>query len=630
MHARWPEVVLSVAASLAAETRGNPLVLGELVPLLTEPQRAGAAPLPVPLPVGARPLSSLTHRVSGLSGDAARLVLLHACAGPGEESLVSAAAVGEGLSLEAALDDAVASRALRVADGVSSLAHPLLRSAVLAHATPAERRTAHGALAAAADALGRRAPAAWHRAATTVGHDDVLARALADLADDRSLGGRALASQALERAAALCSDAETGLAWLARAADEAFLAGDLARTRALAGRVLAADPSPSTRAEILYVLGVAEEYAGSVPRAAELLAEAASSATGLLAVRTLAELAMTCFRLGDLPATPSAPCGSRRSPTRRPRTSGCSPPSPPAGRPRWPATSPPRSAARGGARPGADLAGHRHADALGLHRPRLHPPGRHRRAHGERIEELRRDGLAGLLVSALTMRTFVRAGAGDHAGAFADAGEAVELAAHLGQVADAATAHEALAWQSAARGLHEAATESLERSAALLEQAGVATAAAHHALNAAYCALSRDDLGAVASILEERIAVDGGIGSMGEPLGSGAMLIEAYVGLGPPRRGRRPGPTARRGHARRRSAGAGRAAAASAWPSSPTTRTPPAPGSRPRWRRTPRRPTSSRWPGPGSCSGRGCAGAGIGWPRASSSTWPPTRSGGWS
>ena len=48
-----------------------------------------------------------------------------------------------------------------------------------------------------------------------------------------------------------------------------------------------------------------------------------------------------------------------------------------------------------------------------------------------------------------------RAWMGDHRGAFADAGEAAELAEHLGYAADGSVAVEMLAWQSAARGLHE-------------------------------------------------------------------------------------------------------------------------------------------------------------------------------
>ena len=56
--------------------------------------------------------------------------------------------------------------------------------------------------------------------------------------------------------------------------------------------------------------------------------------------------------------------------------------------------------------------------------------------------------------------------------------------------------------------------------------------AAHQALTAAFCALCRADPAVAASLLEDRIAADGGVGSMGETLGVAPYLIEAYVALG--------------------------------------------------------------------------------------------------
>ena len=523
-----------VAALLADQTLGNPLVLGDLVPLLSSAQRAGAAPLPVPLPVGARPLGSLAVRLSGLSDDAAHLALLHALAGAGEEHAVEAAAVADGVPLDATLDEALAARVLDREGGRTRLAHPLLRTAVLAHATPAQRRAAHVSLAAASVSLGRTPAAVWHRAEATTGADDDVARELAALADDRHAGGRALASLALERASTLTTDPAAGLAWLARAAEESFLAGDLPRTRALAERVLAASPSPRVRAEVLSVLGNVEEYAGSLPRAEALLDEAAGLAEGVRAVQVLAELGQARFRLGDLPgyldcAARIAAAADDADPYQRMLSRFAT---------GWAASLTGNQA----------VAAPALAEALDLvyERPVTDPqtltvwqaivfssdlPGAMQQA-SRRLDEVRRDGLAGLLVSALTMHTFMRLAVGDHAGAFANAGEAVELAEHLGQVADASTAHEALAWQSAARGLHDAAAESLARSAQLLEQAGLSSAAAHHALCAAFCALSRDDLDGVVAVLQPRLAIDGGMGLMGEPLGVVPLLVEALVGLG--------------------------------------------------------------------------------------------------
>jgi DNA-binding CsgD family transcriptional regulator len=135
-------------------------------------------------------------------------------------------------------------------------------------------------------------------------------------------------------------------------------------------------------------------------------------------------------------------------------------------------------------------------------------------------------------VQLLTLTAAARAIVGDHPGAFADAGEAVELAECLGHVAEAAVAVEQLAWQSAARGLHEDAATALDRARILLDRAGTTSAAAHHALTAAFCALCRDDLADVVAVLEPRLDVDGGVGALGEPLGVAPLLVEAYVGLG--------------------------------------------------------------------------------------------------
>jgi DNA-binding CsgD family transcriptional regulator len=97
-----------------------------------------------------------------------------------------------------------------------------------------------------------------------------------------------------------------------------------------------------------------------------------------------------------------------------------------------------------------------------------------------------------------------------------------------------AVAVKMLAWQSAARGLHEDARQALERARALTDRAGTTGVAAHQAITAAFCALCRGDLAEAAALLEARIAADGGVGSMGEPLGVAPELVEAYGGLGRP------------------------------------------------------------------------------------------------
>jgi len=89
-----------------------------------------------------------------------------------------------------------------------------------------------------------------------------------------------------------------------------------------------------------------------------------------------------------------------------------------------------------------------------------------------------------------------------------------------------------VAWQSAARGQHDDARRALDRARALTDLAGTTSVAAHQALTAAFCALCHGDLVATVALLEARLAADGGVGEMGEPLGVAPLLVEAYAGLG--------------------------------------------------------------------------------------------------
>jgi hypothetical protein len=179
--------------------------------------------------------------------------------------------------------------------------HPLLRSAAWRLATPAQRRAAHLALAGALGGEAARAARTWHLAEAAAGPDDALAGELVAVAEqDRTRRGFAAASAALERAALLTTDPGQAAERLATAVNDAFLAGDVERTRALAARVLDGPAGRAARAQVLYTLGVLEQYAGSVPRAAELLSAAAKLADGPQRVWALAELGNTRFRLNDL------------------------------------------------------------------------------------------------------------------------------------------------------------------------------------------------------------------------------------------------------------------------------------------------------------------------------------------
>ena len=528
-----------VARRLHGATGGNPLALLEVAGQITGAQRAGGAELPDPLPVGGRVGLALDATLAALPPAAARAVLLAALHPQPADPVVAAALSASGVEPAAALDAAVDHGVLRpLPGGGHDFRHPLLRAAAVRRATAAERRDAHRLLAAASPAAAADPLALWHLASAADAPDEELAGRLEELASrSRSRTGSTAASVALERAAWLTPDPGRAASRRAAAAYDAFVGGDVDRTRRLARLVLDRDDCPEqARATAGFALGMLEQYAGSVPAAASLLAQAAASADDALRVAVLGELAMTGFRLGDLAtvdacAAQIADAADEARPDHllwREFTSGIAlvvRGDHEAGRERLRGVValvpglPDREA------PLALLLLALSTAFLGDVRPAMES--------GERLlAEVRRQGAMGMLVPTLAIVAAGRAWLGDHAGAFADAGEAVELGTHLGYVADVAVAEETLAWQLAARGRHPEATAALARARGLTDRAGTTAVAAHLALTAAFCALSRDDPAGVVAELEPRLELDGGVGAMGEPLGVAPLLVEAYVALG--------------------------------------------------------------------------------------------------
>lgn len=532
-----PEVAPAVVDRLIAGTDGNPLALLEVSRQLDQAQRRGVAPLPEPLPSTERLTELFRTAVSTLSTEAADIVLLLALddsTSTGNAAVVAAAGgsdVDPGPALEEACE-----RTVLVHDGTEfAFRHPLLRSVVLELASVGRQRAAHRALADVASLDGRAR--LWHRAHASLGVDPALADELSAMAtNDRERQGYAAAAAALQRAADLSPDAATATERLAMAAHDAFVAGDVTLVRALTSRVLDAAAPERIRGDVLLILGMLEQYAGSVPRSVDYLSEAADLLDGSARVRALTELALACFRISDFERL--ARCGALID------------------------------AEADGADPEQQLLGHftngvalmlsgdaergwlrlsevrRLADEPALrHDPRaLLLMALAAGFTGQvtdavavgagRLDEVRRRGAIGVLVPTLTLLAAGRAWIGDHPGAFADAGEAAEFAELLGYAADASTAVEMLAWQLSARGMHDEATAALERARSLVERAEVGRFAAHHSLTAAYCALCRGDLAEVVRLLEERLEIDGGLGSAGEPLGIAPLLVEAYLGQG--------------------------------------------------------------------------------------------------
>ena len=203
----------AVARAVAAELGGNPLALTEGSDALTPAERDGRAPLPDPLPVGARLEQTYGRRFAALPEDTRRALLVTACATTSAAGPIGTAA-GPG-PLDEVLAPAEDAGLVTLAPGHVRFVHPLMRQGVLRFAAPADRRRAHAALA---DAVPDRARA-WHRAAAVTRPDAAVADALDELAADaRSRGAPGVAARALERAADLSvDDADRGRRTLAAA-----------------------------------------------------------------------------------------------------------------------------------------------------------------------------------------------------------------------------------------------------------------------------------------------------------------------------------------------------------------------------------------------------------------------------
>jgi DNA-binding CsgD family transcriptional regulator len=132
--------------------------------------------------------------------------------------------------------------------------HPLVRSAVYRAASPAERRAAHQALAAATDPRTDPDRRAWHRAQATLGPDEEVASELERSAGRvQARGGLAAAAAFLERSAALTLDPARRADRALAAAQAKYQAGAFDATRGLLATAEAGPPDQlrHARADLL-------------------------------------------------------------------------------------------------------------------------------------------------------------------------------------------------------------------------------------------------------------------------------------------------------------------------------------------------------------------------------------------
>lgn len=219
-----PGLAVSTAERVMAEAAGNPLALAELPGQLADDHRSGSAPLPDRLPLGQRLETLYARRLDALPPDAARLLLLTALCGPG-----SAGAVDPRHDRTEELLGRVEASGLAHLDDTGALVfrHPLVRSAVITCASPAQLRAAHRGLAERLrEDDPRRLP---HEAAAAEGPDERLAARLQEAGERIALrGGDAEAALLLDSAAALSPDPDSRAARLTWAAVMSARGGRLA------------------------------------------------------------------------------------------------------------------------------------------------------------------------------------------------------------------------------------------------------------------------------------------------------------------------------------------------------------------------------------------------------------------
>jgi class 3 adenylate cyclase len=291
-------VSADVASRLVEATGGNPLALIELGP---EANRIPALPHGA-LPVATSVERAYLRRTAGLSADARRVLLLLAAAGGTDLPLVRRAAASIGLGAEA-VEEAEAAGPVMVQRGDRiEFVHPLARASVYHAASPADRRTAHRALAGAMTAADDPDRRAWHLGAAAVGWDAEAADALeATARRARESSGYSAAADAWAESARLTQSEELRAVRLLTAADNAWLGGraDAAEELLHAARKLA---SPELQSQVDTLAGHIAVRRGAVGEGYGMLvaaAEAIEPRDRLQAIRILADAACSTLGAGN-------------------------------------------------------------------------------------------------------------------------------------------------------------------------------------------------------------------------------------------------------------------------------------------------------------------------------------------
>ena len=263
---------------LLAEAAGNPLALLELASGLSDEQLHGLVPLPEAMPLTPRLEGVFRQRIGQLPPAAQTALLVAAARNPAGASPVLSAAAGLQLPPDA-LDPAQRAALIGVIGATITFRHPLVRSALYQAATLSQRQQAHAALADALTGEENTDRRVWHQAMATLTGDEEVAAALEASARRAQLrAGHASAATAFLRAAELSTDGARRVQRMAAAAQAAWAAGQHTRAREIIGQALP-QATGQTRAQLLYLDGLIEGFAGNLWEASIMLADAADACT---------------------------------------------------------------------------------------------------------------------------------------------------------------------------------------------------------------------------------------------------------------------------------------------------------------------------------------------------------------
>jgi DNA-binding CsgD family transcriptional regulator len=468
----------AVADELIERTGGNPLALLELPEALSAAQLAGDEPLEQPLKVGAAIERGFSRRVQ-LLGENARLATLTVAADDSGDALAIAGAV---VALGLTSDDLTRAEdagLLRREGTHLGFSHPLVGSAVYHGAAPSERRLVHAALA---DVLAESDDErhAWHLAAAAVADDPEAAGKLERVAQRTAeRGAYDSAARAFERAARLTAAGPVRASRLALAANAAHLAGRTRHATSLVGEGMSSNPEDAGRSVLLGVKARLAHLDGDQRTSFDAFIEAATIAEVVdpkAAATLLAEAVSVGIQL-DHEAMQAAGARLRAlGPADDARTEF------------FVAQALGAAASQAGTPDSAELIARAVAivDAGDLPLTSAQDLfwagrayfmlGRNSSAAGyarRAVEAAREEGALGLLPQALRLLASVSFDAGDWRQAYASGGDAVAIAAEVGQRATACATYGVLADIDAAAGNEEACRHHAQSAIDLASEIGL-------------------------------------------------------------------------------------------------------------------------------------------------------------